>query len=159
MAGIDPSDLLHRVIRPTLSTLGLDGPDADALLLATAAQESGCGDRLAQLAGPALGLWQMEPATHGDIIGNFLGTRPTLARAVAALALPAMTRVEQLAGNLYYACAMARLVYRRAPAPLPPWNDADAQARYWKDHYNTPRGAGTVEQFLASRRTIAGALA
>ena len=158
MSGIDASDLLHRIIRPALSSLALDGPDADALLLATAAQESGLGARLAQASGPALGVWQMEPATHDDIIGNFVASRLSLRRALGTFKAPGLKGAEQMAGNLYYACALARLQYARAPGALPKWNDADGQAAYWKAHYNTASGAGTIDEFLANRKSILGAL-
>jgi len=31
---------------------------------------------------------------------------------------------------------------------LPPYNDIPALARYWKQHYNTPEGKGTEEEFV-----------
>jgi hypothetical protein len=38
--------------------------------------------------------------------------------------------------------------YIRAPAPLPGQDDLQGLANYWKQHYNTPLGAGTPEEFL-----------
>ena len=67
MIGIDSDDLRLRVIRPTLAALDLGGEEVEALLLGTAAQESGCGRKLAQEGGPALGVWQIEPNTQAAL--------------------------------------------------------------------------------------------
>jgi hypothetical protein len=47
-----------------------------------------------------------------------------------------------------YATAIARLVYRRRPEPLPEASDTPGLAAYWKAHYNTPRGKGRPETFV-----------
>ena len=49
---------------------------------------------------------------------------------------------EQLCMNMGYACGIARLVYWRAPASLPPVGDRRAQAAYWTRFYNTAAVAG-----------------
>ena len=54
--------------------------------------------------------------------------------------------VTELAGNLYYATAMARIHYLRRPERLPSAMDVEGLAQYWKDHYNTYLGAGTPEK-------------
>jgi hypothetical protein len=41
---------------------------------------------------------------------------------------------------------MARLHYRRVSEPFP--STIKGLAYYWKDHYNTAKGKGTVEDFL-----------
>ncbi|KAF0118141.1 MAG: hypothetical protein FD149_866 [Rhodospirillaceae bacterium] len=76
----DSAHFVTTVIRPTLLHLGLHSPAAEALLLGTAIQESRLGTYLRQTGGgPALGVYQMEPATHEDIWTNFLAYRPDLA--------------------------------------------------------------------------------
>ncbi len=149
---IDPADLRAQVMRPALAATGLGGDAAEELLLGTALQESGGGLRLAQRGGPARGVWQMEPATLADIERNYLAFRPALAQRIAALAAPGLGAADQLAGNLYYACAMARLVYARAGPPLPASGDLAAQAAYYKAHYNTPQGAATEAEYIANWR-------
>lgn len=151
MSGLDPGHLLICVIDPILGKLSVGSePAARALLLGTAAQESGFA-YLRQLgSGPALGLWQMEPATHDDLWTNFLGFQMLLRDKVLALKAAVPVGAPQLATNLGYACACARAQYLRAPAPLPAANDIDGLAAYWKRYYNTPQGAGTEAQFLAN---------
>ena len=157
MSGIDFGQLRNMVVRPVLVGLGMNSDAAEDLVVGTAAQESGGGRWIRQVAaggrqGVARGLWQMEPATHADIENRYLRARPELAVRVFGFAAPLPPRVDQLHGNLYYACAMARLRYWMVPEPLPETGDVDGYARYWKAHYNTPAGAGTPEDFVASWR-------
>jgi hypothetical protein len=154
MIGTYPDDILTRYIRPTLDYLKLGGIAAEELMLGTALQESGGGYRLVQAGGPALGIWQMEPATHNDLWTNWIPGQSGLAKALEALRLaPFAGAVIELASNPIYACAMARLVYRRRPEPLPPYGDLAAQAAYYKQWYNTPLGAATVEEYIEHWRT------
>lgn len=156
-----PSDLLTYVVTPTLHAQGLYSLAAAQLVTATAVHESQSGHYLKQVNGPALGIFQVEPATHRDLFENFLRYQPTHRRNLLRLAaisredefhapLDALaTLLElQLITNLAYAAAVCRLCYYRKAEPLPPANDPIAQARYWKAHYNTPAGRGTVEQFV-----------
>lgn len=152
MSGIAPGDLRARVIRPTLIALGLDALAAEELLLGTAAQESGCGSRLVQMSGPALGVWQMEPATHDDIWASFLAFRPELANKLQTFLFTALPKQVQLVGNLYYACAMARVDYFRQAEPLPAPGDLESQAQYYKKHYNSGLGAASVDEYLANAK-------
>ena len=103
--------------------------------------------RLHQVDGPALGIFQIEPATHADVWANYLAYRENLAGRVASLASE-QPRLDQLVWNLAYATAIARLIYYRRPEPLPAADDLAGLARYWKAHFNTALGAGSVEDFL-----------
>jgi hypothetical protein len=148
--GIDPQQFRDLVIAPSLALVGLGGAAAEELMLGTALQESGCGRHLKQANGPALGIWQMEPATHRDIWANFLRGRPALADKIDELKIVGLTADAQLCANLPYACALARLVYERAAEPLPNAGDVAAQAAYYKRHYNTADGAASVNEYLAN---------
>ncbi|WP_417518760.1 hypothetical protein [Marinobacter sp.] len=141
---IHPGQLREYVIRPVLTSLGLYSEAAVELLMLTAATESLCGKFVHQVGGPALGIFQMEPRTHDDIWTHYLAYKPELAARVKQHGRLA----AQLPGNLYYACAMARVHYLRVPERLPSAADVDALARYWKAHYNTHLGAGTVRKAI-----------
>lgn len=121
------------------------------LLMGTAAQESRFGKYLRQLHdGPALGVYQMEPATHHDIWQNYIRYQGQLAERLSHLGYfgPATTDFdEQLVFDLRYATIMARLHYRRVPEALPPRDDVPALASYWKEHYNTHLGKGHTSEF------------
>ncbi len=150
---LDPRQFRVLVIRPTLKHLKMWTPAAENLLLGTAAHES----RLTYLkqhgSGPALGVYQIEPATHEDVWENYLKYKGDIAGRVRALASqnwPGENNMHrELITNLAYATAIARLVYYRRPEPMPAANDIDGLARYWKQHYNTPLGAGRPAEFVA----------
>ncbi len=144
---LDPDHFLAYVVRPSLDSIGLWSPAAGRLLLGTAITESGLTWLAQKGGGPARGVYQIEPATHDDIWANYLAYRDQLANRVARLA-GQRPRHEQLAWNLGYATAIARLVYYRRPEPLPPADDLAGLARYWKAHFNTALGAGAPEDFL-----------
>lgn len=150
---IDLSQLRLLIVRPTLQGLVAGGVGyslaAENLLLGTGQHESQGYTYLAQVGGgPALGFWQMEPATFEDCWTNFIRFRSPLLAAVLALVPPRPCVAADLVGNLPLACAMARIRYARAPDPLPDATDVQGLAAYWKAHYNTPLGAGTVAQVL-----------
>ena len=155
--GLEPRHVLLYVVRPALRTLAVSAPavEGDAgerLVMGTGAHESNRFRYLHQLGkGPALGLWQMEPATYADIWGRWLCYRPRLVDALCSLAIRVhngIPPVEELTHNLRFAAAMCRVHYLRVPVALPAKGEHLALARYWKDHYNTYLGAGTPEEFL-----------
>lgn len=160
---IDIKQLRDYVIFPVLQYLHPEIPyslAAEHLLLATAAQESH-GEYLHQLGkGPAVGLWQMELATH-DLVWRWATKNQTLYEKIAAIELPHFLGTHdarEMAGNLYYGCAMARVLYRSIPEALPKPFDVEDMARYWKRYYNTPKGKGTEEEFIRNWNRIVPAL-
>lgn len=163
---IDPTQLRTLVVKPVLLSLGLPSSEvAENLIMGTAAHESHLGDYIEQVGGgPALGIFQMEPATLNDCYENYLDYRADLKAKVDGFlaAQPATQdgspdKQQQLATNLAYATAMCRIRYYRAPAAMPSDpNDVNALGTYWKQYYNTPQGAGTVEQFVADYNRYLG---
>lgn len=141
---LNANHIREYVIRPTLTHMGMYSGVAEDLMLGTALVESDLR-YLHQLGGPALGLWQMEPATHDDIWDNYLGFRNEMARKVNELLSP-LDSEPQLMTNLAYACAMARIHYWRVPVPIP--TSVVDQANYWKTYYNTPEGKGSAEEYI-----------
>ena len=142
------------IIDPTLKSIGLYSPEASDLLLGTALVESNL-DYLKQLGGgPALGYYQMEPATFDDLYNRYLkrGDKPELEFVVEMLMVrphvraPVTDPVYQLITNLPFATAIARIKYLMVPSPIP--GDAEGQSRYWKEHYNTELGSGRVEDYM-----------
>lgn len=150
------------LIVPTLEYLSPEiqvTPAAVELVLGTALQESHL-EFLRQLGeGPALGLWQCEPATHDDVWDNYLAFQALLASKIRGLAsqhLWQQDRHGELVRNLAYACGICRVHYRRVREPLPAAGDTYAQAVYWKRYYNTERGAGTVSDYVQAWQRQAG---
>lgn len=146
-AGFDKiqfKDLIERTLKETDPDLCSEV--AVALLLGTAAQESRFGTFLRQLqGGPALGAFQMEPATFDWLRDRYSGRYDLYGR-----------RVEELEWDLRFAIVMARLRYRVMPEPLPDTIDLRDLGGYWKRHYNTVHGRGTVEEFIANYKKYVG---
>ena len=88
------------VIRPALEKLSLRSLSAEELVLGTAIVESGLTYLKQHGDGPALGLWQVEPATHDDLYTNFLNYRPELGSKLMQLRAPNLSMDENLATNL-----------------------------------------------------------
>jgi hypothetical protein len=149
--GIDVDQFRALVVRPALQRVSLWTQAAENLCLGTALQESHL-IYLRQLPnGPALGLFQMEPRTHADIWDNFLIYREELMKPVSRLAsFFSSDRPDpaEMTFNHQYAAAMCRVRYARIADPLPHEGDPLSLARYWKTHWNTKLGKGTVEQAL-----------
>lgn len=127
-------------------------PEAEELLIGTAAHESQLGRYIVQVGGPALGVFQMEPATFQDLYRTFLAYNNKLMGRIHGVIPMTGRTAYHMVTDLRYACVMARLKYYRVPEPLPAADDIQGQARYWKQHYNTPKGRGTVEQYVADYR-------
>lgn len=147
---IKPQDLREAVIEPVLEALGgfnpkLNSEAAVDLLMGTASAESALGYNLVQdNHGPAMGIFQMEEATHADIY-RYLDRHPDLFNIIDSMTIE--HDAEEMIYNLRYAAAMARIRYWYVPEPMP--NTREQQAVYWKKFYNTPLGAGTPEKYLA----------
>jgi len=151
---INVRQLRQLVVQPVLRRLEQGGwrlgtKAAEELLLGTAVYESTISGEtyLRQVpSGPALGIYQMEPATFSWLQGVLLQRStppfPDVRRVVedlkvkhaghAALAGPA-----ELVYNLALATAYARLRYWVVPDALPAYDDAMALAEYWGAHYQT----------------------
>lgn len=162
---ISLQQLREYVVRPALLRVELWGESAENLVLGTGLVESNYQyvDQTTQGPGPAYGFWQMEEPTYIDIWRNYLLHQPgTLSDALRGMVGPkdrqtsvptgtlSMTipHIATMHGNLFYAAAMCRVHYRRVPKSLPSAHDAVALAAYWKQFYNTPLGAGTIEKAI-----------
>jgi len=129
-------DLITRTLETFDEKLLSDA--AVELLLGTAAAESLLGRYLVQVRGPAVGVFQMEPATFEWLKKKYEGRYRWLKSRFAA----------EMEWDLRLAVFMARLRYLAVPDPLPAADDIEALGKYWKAHYNTAAGAGTVDGFV-----------
>lgn len=141
------------IIEPVLSKLQVYSKEAEELLVFTCAAESLGGTFLAQVNGPALGVYQMEPLTHDDIWTNFIKNRNSMAMLMSLhhschkVPLP-----SRLIWDLHYATAMARIHYLRCPGKIP--RDTDAIWEYYKKYYNTVKGKATKEESIKKYETF-----
>jgi len=129
-------------IERALVRFDLPGDESSVrLLLMIAAHESGGFTYCKQVRGPAIGLFQMEPATFDFIIGYLkrTGKYERINRAMI---------FERMLIDTEFAAAMARVYLLTIPEPLPDANDFDALARYAKKYWNTNAGKATPEKYL-----------
>ena len=149
---IDAKQLRYEIIRPVLKHLDPEIPysmAAENLLMGTCAQESKMGTFLVQLdGGPAMGIFQMEPATHHDIYANYLYYHEGISDKIMDYnMMNGADNPKLLINDLAYAAAMCRVHYYRVPKALPADN-VEELANYYKLFYNTPEGKATVQQFI-----------
>ena len=134
-------DFVQRTLRGLETATGIPYSEhAVELLLMTAAHESHLGTYIRQTEGPALGIYQMEPATEADTHENWIKHRKELADYMKMFAR------GSLEWDLKYSTIMARIYYYRQPEPLP--TDTRGLAEYAKQHWNTDLGKATVEDYL-----------
>lgn len=154
------------VVRPALQHVGLWSYSAETLVLGTGLVESRYRWVRQIGGGPALGCWQMEPATHRSLWLDLMPGRIELAKAtigligqslywrstpsdwerlarVAEPELVAYRGAESVAEMFWYAAAMARIRYLWDPHRLPDPFDVEGMAATWVRVYNAG-GAGTV---------------
>lgn len=151
---MDTKQLLTLIIKPTHEYMGgnYQSDSADLLSLCTAAIESDCGHFIKQVGGPALGIWQMESATHFDIWSNCdaLERKTRFEDHILKLRIKKspLNMDKNLILSPMYACTMARLKYAMDENQLPKVTgnrktDERNFYDYYKRVYNTELGAST----------------
>jgi hypothetical protein len=149
---------MRSIINDVLQKLGEDycSPEAQDLVYNTGLVESKY-IYLMQKGGNniARGVFQCEPFTAIDIINNYLKYRENLMKKVAEVCMldwSYFTAPNEddwryiLTTNIAAQIVFCRIHWRRVPKALP--RTLEQQARQWKKHYNTAKGAGTPEKFM-----------
>tara|TARA_R110000868_G_scaffold408935_2_gene693299 strand:+ start:917 stop:1462 length:546 start_codon:yes stop_codon:yes gene_type:complete len=155
---MDPLEFYRDVCAPTIDGLGLHKNQEDfrsgmQLTFGAILHESGGLKLRRQIGGgPGLGLGQIEGATLRDFQKNWLAFRPEYLGRIDEFADAERTWFDQLTDNDRLAVALTRMLFFRVPEPLPAADDLLGHARYWKQHYNTELGKGTVAKYIADVR-------
>jgi|SRR6185312_557924 len=145
------------IVTPVLAAFALDTEGMHMLINGTVAHESKGGTYIAQLRGPALGICQMEAATHDSIWAAYLPQQTFYTHKLMTLCSYArMPKAQQLTYDLLYATAMCALLYKwrmdyhkvSSPTTL------EQAADIWKRFYNTTLGSGTVDEFIADYKAF-----
>lgn len=152
------------IVRPALQSIGLWSEAAENLVLGTGVQESLLAWVRQRNAGPALGFYQMEPATASDICHRFLSAKAELSMALGKATWPHIAHppgyshlskpdiARLLVEDMRFSTIMCRLRYWMMPAKLPDANDIEGLAGYWKRYYNTPLGKGLASDWADKYR-------
>lgn len=152
---INSQQLRDIIIAPVLDRLGHMSRDAEELLFAIACHESRKGTYVKQVSGEALGIYQMEKETYFDQFDNFLCFKPELKNKILRiLGVHEEPRADRLATDLELATIMCRIFFLRIPEPLPPADDINKIAIYWKKYYNTSLGKGNIEDFVSNYKLL-----
>ena len=138
---------IKKIIDWTLNEIGMYSPEASEMVYNTGLAESGYR-QLEQIKGPAIGFFQVEPATMRDTWDNYIMYRQDLKNKLWALGYDESNDVQRVMGSIILQVVFCRLKYRRAPQALPECGDLEGQAKYWKRIYNSELGKGTIEHFM-----------
>lgn len=140
------------IITPVLSELHLYSKVAEELLVLTCAVESDGGTFVRQVKGPALGVYQCEPATHSDLWRNYIINRNNFISILALnFGVNIIPNESKLISDLRYATAICRLHYARIKEALPSSEqDTDAIWEYYKKYYNTALGKSTKTKSITA---------
>lgn len=126
----------------TLKEMGAYSDEATKAIMMIVAHESRGGSYIRQVAGPALGVIQMEPATHESLWDHADNIRHN------ARKLDIKKNVDALEWDLRYNIFMARSMLLTDPNRLP--SGTGAMSAYLKRFYNTEKGkAGVYDYKLA----------
>jgi len=163
---------LRELIQLVLKEYDLYSRDAEEILMLTCAAESNMGKYIKQVGGgPALGIFQCEPATL-EWANDKLEQKQDKAYYKYKDALLEEDKLFYLKWNkiyiqtniladtdhqkLRFMCNIldqiiaARLVYYfKTPKALPSYKDVQGMAEYYKKYYNSILGAATVEGTIA----------
>ena len=120
------------------------------LIYETGMAESGYRALVQGGGGPALSFFQIEPATARDIFNNYVEYREPLVQALIILGIDPMDLDFSVKTNIAVAICMCRFHYRRVPSAIP--KTKEGRAKYWKKHYNTKLGKGTIEHYLKANK-------
>ena len=143
---------IKEIIDWTLKKIDMHSKDASSLIYKTGMAESGYRALSQMGEGPAIGFFQLEPATMKDIMENYVAYRKPILESLKSLGYAEDDSEYRVKSNIALQVAFCRLKYKRDPFPLPSWWNTRDQAEYWKRVYNTELGKGTVEHFLESNQ-------
>jgi hypothetical protein len=134
---IDRRQLENLIITPSLHAINMYSDSAKTLLLYTCATESNLGTFVKQqFGGPALGIYQMEPATYQDNWINNINQRETLRQSILkAINCMIKPEADQMIWDLRLATIMARVHYSRFSEPIPEAGDFDGLVEYYHKYW------------------------
>ena len=147
---------IKEIVEYALYKIDSYSDDALALVVRTGMAESGYRALKGYGEGnPAIGFWQIEPATMNDMITNYIHYRSHYKKNLISLGMNfKKDTIMSVMSNLAVQAALCRLHYRRDKDPLPSWDNLEGQASYWKRVYNTVEGRGTVEHFMKANNDV-----
>lgn len=114
------------------------------MIIETAVAETGLGQIEDKTTGAGMGLTQFDKFPFDDIKKRNMRLRPKILKELGVDI--ALVEWDDLRYNDFLALLFTRLHYWLKGDPIP--KTIEERARYWKLHYNTSAGKGTVEHYL-----------
>ena len=140
--GINVEQFYELVLKPSLKKLEsfnskINSAESRKLMLATFCHESNAGTYLKQRGGgPALGVYQIEPATAA-FIQEYIRRKPSLLDVIdSSFPFWHVNTGSKLVCDLSLSTVFARIKYWTIPEPIPGM-PIEALANYWGAYYQT----------------------
>lgn len=146
---IHKDQLRIEVIRPVLMGLNLYNPNAEELLMGTAAQESNLGTYIRQIEGPAGGIFQCEQKTYDSLWNKYIGSsRAMQLKVLPLIGVTTKPPYNRIISDLNLATLICRLHYWDIKIILPSRDNVEEMGKYWDMYYNRNPEKGTVGEFI-----------
>tara|TARA_Y100000004_G_scaffold52017_1_gene57602 strand:+ start:4548 stop:4985 length:438 start_codon:yes stop_codon:yes gene_type:complete len=143
-------ETIREIAKETLEKMGMYSEDALNLIMETGMAETGFKHLKQMGGGPAIGFFQVEPWVVTDYYDNYLIYRTKTLDKILALGFKPTDQVFSTISNIAVQVALCRIHYRRVPSAIP--STIEERAKYWKKHYNSELGKGTVEHYLKANK-------
>ena len=121
---------------------------AKEMIIETAITETGLGQIEDKTVGAGMGLTQFDDRPFQDIRDRSIKLRPKILKELHIDI--SLVEWDDLRYNQFLALLFTRLHYWLKGDPIPA--TIEERANYWKLHYNTKFGKGTVEHYLEMNR-------
>ena len=126
---------------------GLHGVAVE-MIIETAIAETGLGQIEDKTAGAGMGITQFDKLPFDDIRNRSKRLQPKILKELKIDI--SLVEWDDLRYNQFLALLFTRLHYWLKGDPIPA--TIEERAKYWKQHYNTVQGKGTVEHYLEMNR-------
>lgn len=144
--GLIHSDDVVRVARSVCDVIGYGSKGKGLeMMVETACAETRAGRAVDNYAGDGLGAWQVDKGTVNWLKSKYGYGRHADAIKNAFNISISEVKPEWLRYSPLLSAIFCRLRYLTEPDPIP--EDVPGRAAYWKQHYNTASGKGTVKHY------------
>jgi hypothetical protein len=152
------NQLIELIIRPALKQMDAHNSGAEQLVVGTCAKESALGFYVHQLGeGPALGIFQMEPATYDNLWNQYLVDQDRTKRLIlSSCGYSVVPPADRLITDFKLAAMMCRARYLWVSHPLPNFGDINGQATYWAKYYNGNPITGVPSAYVEAYTKLVG---
>ena len=153
MYGLISKNSLDEKIIHVCDTLGYgSNNNAHLLLSETAQQETRYGEAVDYSWGVGVGVMQFDPGVNGgfeDTKNRTSKSKKDLIKKVYGIDID-RTEIDNLRYSPLLSVIYARLFYLLRPGAIP--TTLQGRAEYWKEHYNSIKGKGTVEEYIKNNQ-------